>query len=87
MSWALDDGGGLVRGSTGARTGNCFLPLVIARVVKQVGMFVFFTSLSRAQSFKLGALLKSSYSHISNHIYPYTSSGKGKGSSAYRDGH
>ena len=42
-------------------TGNCFRPLFMFSVLKQVGNPVFFTGLSRAQTFKTGSLLKSSY--------------------------
>lgn len=41
-------------------TGNCCFPLLMARVVKHVGMFVFFTSLSSAQTLSDGGLLRSS---------------------------
>lgn len=46
-------------------TGKCRLPLLMVIVLKQVGTFVFLTSLSSAQAFRTGSLLKSSYMTIS----------------------
>lgn len=41
-------------------TGNCRRPLLIVTVLRQVGMFVFFTSLSKAHALSTGSLLISS---------------------------
>ena len=43
-------------------TGNCRRPLLMVRVLRQVGMLVFLTSLSRAHAFSTGSLLRSSFS-------------------------
>lgn len=51
----------------GDRTGNCCFPLLIAKVVRQVGILVFFTSLSSAHSLSTGGLLRSSCSKCQQH--------------------
>jgi hypothetical protein len=42
-------------------TGNGFRPLLMFKVDRQVGMPVFFTGLSKAQTFRTGSFGKSSY--------------------------
>lgn len=51
-------------------TGNCRLPLLIVKVLRQVGMFVFLTNLSNAHAFRIGSLLISSYITVSNKREP-----------------